>query len=407
MRSHGRILFATRATCVVALSLAACSSGSRPPRSTTDAPQASSSAPSSLGSGSASARHVITVFGTLPTNEIDASTATAFQQVLDTSVGAGSPAVLAAVLTPEGTWVGAAGVDGPAGRKATPDDVWAIASVSKTFTAALIFKLAEAGQVDLDKPLSTYLGGLEVDTNGATVRQALAMRSGLPDTPDSAIAKVNASPRHVWTTAEVIAAFPPAVAPPGAEYDYSNPTYKLLDLVAEQVTSSSLAVAMRSEVLDPAHSPRSLLVQTATSKTPEPWALPVVPDDLSVAQYGTGGALPSVSDATFSLAASGMAGDARALASWAWQLFAGKVVSKESLATMAEVDGDGYGLGLGLDRFTTFGTTAAYGHTGSKSGYESLLVVFPERQEVVVVGVTQRDADVTTIAADLLAASPR
>ena len=46
-----------------------------------------------------------------------------------------------------------------------------------------------------------------------------------------------------------------------------------------------------------------------------------------------------------------------------------------------------------------------FGHTGSKSGYQSLLVVFPERQEVVVVGVTQRDADVTKIAADLLDAS--
>jgi hypothetical protein len=122
---------------------------------------------------------------------------------------------------------------------------------------------------------------------------------------------------------------------------------------------------MRSEVLDPAHSPKSLLVQTATSKTPKPWALPTAPDDLSVAQYGTGGALPTVSDATFSMAASGMAGDARGLASWAWQLFAGKVVTKESLATMAQVDGNGYG--LGLDKFTDFGTTAAYGHTCSKS----------------------------------------
>src|SRR6478609_4802536 len=300
MRSRGRIQFATSSivVVVVALSLAACSSDSRPPSSTLDAPQASSTARSSLGSGSASAKPFITLFGSLPTNDVDASSGAAFQQVLDKSIEGGNPAVLAAVLTPQGTWVGAAGIDGPAGRKATPDDVWAIASISKTFTAALIFKLAEAGRVDLDKPLSTYLGGLEVNTNGATVRQSLAMRSGLPDTPDSAIAKVNASPQHAWTTPEVIAALPPAIAPPGAEYNYSNPTYKLLDLVAEQVTGSSLASAMRSEVLDPAHSPTSLLVQTATSKTPKPWALPTVPGDLSVAQYGTGGALPTVSDAT-------------------------------------------------------------------------------------------------------------
>ena len=98
-----------------------------------------------------------------------------------------------------------------------------------------------------------------------------------------------------------------------------------------------------------------------------------------------------------------MAGDALGVASWAWQLFAGKVVSKESLSAMAQTDADGNG--LGLDKFGNFGATAAYGHTGSESGYQSLLVVFPERQAVLVVGVTQRDADVTQIAADLLAAS--
>jgi len=61
-----------------------------------------------------------------------------------------------------------------------------------------------------------------------------------------------------------------------------------------------------------------------------------------------------------------MAGDARSLASWAWQLFAGKVVTQDSLAIMANVDGEGHG--LGLDKFTDFGSRGAYGYTGSKPG---------------------------------------
>ena len=382
----------------VALSLAACSSSN-------SSSEASSTVAGPVASGSAIPRPDITLFGDLPTEDVDATSAAKLQPVLDKAIQAGNPAVLAAVLTPQGMWAGAAGIDGPGGRKATPDDVWAIASISKTFTAALVLKLAEAGKIALDKPLSNYLGGVKVNTNGATVRQALAMRSGLPDTPDSFITTVNAAPQRIWTLPEIIAAIPPAIASPGAEYNYSNPTYKLLDLAAEKVTGSSLASVMRSEVLDPAHSPMSLLVQTSMSKTPKPWALPITSDALDVAQYGQGGALPSVSDATFSLGAAGMAGDARSLASWAWQLFAGKVVTKDSLAIMANVDAEGHG--LGLDKFTDFGSVAAYGYTGSKSGYESLLVVFPERQEVVVVGVTQSDADVTKIAADLLDASSR
>ena len=71
-----------------------------------------------------------------------------------------------------------------------------------------------------------------------------------------------------------------------------------------------------------------------------------------------------------------MASDAQSLASWAWQLFAGKVVSQESLTTMMTVDPDGDG--LGLDKMTDFGSTTAFGHTGSKDGYQSQFFVFPD-----------------------------
>src|SRR6478752_7721516 len=131
----------------VALSLAACSSSN-------SSSEASSTVAGPVASGSAIPRPDITLFGDLPTEDVDATSAAKLQPVLDKAIQAGNPAVLAAVLTPQGMWAGAAGIDGPGGRKATPDDVWAIASISKTFTAALVLKLAEAGKIDLDKPLS-------------------------------------------------------------------------------------------------------------------------------------------------------------------------------------------------------------------------------------------------------------
>jgi CubicO group peptidase (beta-lactamase class C family) len=132
--------------------------------------------------------------------------------------------------------------------------------------------------------------------------------------------------------------------------------------------------------------------------------LPIASGDLDVSSYGTGGALPSVADATFSLGAAGMASDAPSLAAWAWQLFAGKIVSAESLAAMTTIDGDGYGLGI-EDLTGPFGTATVVGHGGSKDGYQSLLVVVPERQTVIVVFVNQRDANVTSLAASILDAS--
>ena len=43
-----------------------------------------------------------------------------------------------------------------------------------------------------------------------------------------------------------------------------------------------------------------------------------------------------------------------------------------------------------------------FGHGGSKDGYQSQLVIIPDKQTVIVVFVNRRDADVASIAADLL-----
>jgi D-alanyl-D-alanine carboxypeptidase len=344
---------------------------------------------------------VPTLFGAMPTNQVDAATATSLQGVLDQAVESGLPDAIAAIVTSEGTWAGAAGVDGPNGRVATPDDVFAIASISKTFTAALVMRLVEQGKLEFDAPLSDYLGALSVDTNGSTVGQALAMRSGIPDTSGESLERMSAAPEHVWTTPEIVAEIPPPAGPPGEAFVYSNPTYKLLDLAAEHVTGLPLYEAMRSEVLEPAGSPGTLLLQNAENPTPEPWALPLTSDTMDVASYGSGGALPSISDATFALAASGMASDAPSLAAWSWELFAGSIVSAESLNAMMTTDENGYG--LGVENLTGgFGTASVFGHGGTKDGYVSLLAVVPDRQTVIVVFVNLNDADPALIAADLL-----
>ena len=88
----------------------------------------------------------------LPPTELDAARSAALQRVLDATVKAGAPDAIAAVITPGGTWAGAAGIGGPDGRKATASDEFAIASVTKMFTAALILRLAEQGRIDLDAP---------------------------------------------------------------------------------------------------------------------------------------------------------------------------------------------------------------------------------------------------------------
>ena len=75
---------------------------------------------------------------------------------------AGIPGMSAAILFADGTrWTGTAGyADVAARRPVTADTGFAVASVSKTFTAALIMGLVEDGTLGLDDSARTYLPSL-------------------------------------------------------------------------------------------------------------------------------------------------------------------------------------------------------------------------------------------------------
>jgi D-alanyl-D-alanine carboxypeptidase len=344
------------------------------------------------------------LFGKLPTANLDNARATALKGVLDGVVRNGAPDAYAAVITKDGIWAGAAGIGGPDTRKATASDEFAIASVTKLFTATLIMRLAEEGRIDLDAPLSAYIADLGVDANGATVRQTLGMLGGFAgDAPDAGSA-IHADVAHAWTNAELVRAFGPPAAAPGTAYLYSNPGYALLAMAAEHVTGSSFAEALRAEVLDPVGADR-ILEQGPKAGTPKPWALPIL-DHMGTylpSQLGAGNALPCISSATYSIGGASMASDAPSLAALAWRLFDGDVVSPGSLALMTTTGDSGYG--LGMERLTGLGTETAYGHTGSKAGYSSIVAVFPEPRTVVVFFVNEEGFIVEPFVTQLLDAS--
>jgi len=74
--------------------------------------------------------------------------------------------------------------DVPSGRASTTDDVYRIGSITKTFTAVLIMQLVEAGRIDLEAPMRTYLPEAPV---GPTVRMALSHLTGVQREPPGEI----------------------------------------------------------------------------------------------------------------------------------------------------------------------------------------------------------------------------
>ena len=92
------------------------------------------------------------------------------------------PGISAAILFPDGTvWRGSSGfANVKAKTPVTPETAFAVASVSKTFTAALILALCDEGRLRLGTSVASLLPGLRLDPK-ITVRQLLDHTSGLRD----------------------------------------------------------------------------------------------------------------------------------------------------------------------------------------------------------------------------------
>ncbi|KAK5100950.1 hypothetical protein LTR70_001013 [Exophiala xenobiotica] len=148
-----------------------------------------------------------------------------------------------------------------AGEPALFDDTpWRLASITKTFTAVAILKLAERAQLDLYAPAVQYLPGWAVDllqrSQGAinaeqiTTWHLLHHTSGLGDfaTDPRWLQEVLSMPHHMWTQRSVIEwstvnSIP--VGSPGEVFHYSDTGYTLLGLILENVTRTDLAAAVR------------------------------------------------------------------------------------------------------------------------------------------------------------------
>jgi CubicO group peptidase (beta-lactamase class C family) len=135
------------------------------------------------------------------------------------------------------------------------DTVFRIASMTKSFTAAVVLTLRDSGALALDDPAVGYvpeLAGLRLPAPGCpqlTIRHLLTMTAGFPaDDPwgdrqqgldPAAFARLLADGgvRCAWA--------------PGTRFEYSNLGYAILGKVVESVTGQDYAEAVRERLLRP------------------------------------------------------------------------------------------------------------------------------------------------------------
>ena len=313
----------------------------------------------------------IEAFAALPDRPVPADLAALLQSTLDGfNLVAGTSATL---MSAHGSWSGATGkADGV--RAVTIDTQFSIASTTKAITAAQVMQLVEAGDLGLDDLVADHLpADLDFDTNGATIRDLLGHRSGIPDYADILGAQFSADPVRFWEPAEILAAIPADRKPPGLEHEYGNINFLLLGVVIEEVTGRPMVEVLRDGVLA-IDGVERLIYQPDEAPTE-----PIAFDGGRSTEWfeSMGGFLPSLAY-TSDGGAAAMASDSVSLGRW-WRAFcAGEIVSQASLNAMLPKD-DWYGLGLGEFQPGTVG------HFGSDPGGVSLAGCVPERGVVYAV----------------------
>ncbi len=178
---------------------------------------------------------------------------------LDQVVVAGVPGAYAAAVHDGDTWRGSAGVgDLRTGRAPDARGRIRVASVTKTFVAAVVLQLVGEGRLGLDDPIADHLPGLLPYAEPITVRQLLGHTSGVPRdiVHWRTLEEIDTKRFEAFTPKHLVRlAFDgaPLLFPPGTGFAYSNVGYTVLGMLVERLTGRSLAGELERRVIRPLH----------------------------------------------------------------------------------------------------------------------------------------------------------
>lgn len=122
-----------------------------------------------------------------------------------------------------------------------------VGSVGKTMTSFAVLQLVDSGDVDLDKPITTYLPEFKPQGTGAadiTVRQLLAHTSGLPN--PTLVPAAESLEQRVDQIADIELA-----SNPGTTFTYSNLNYQTLGRLVEVVSETQFSTYLKDNIFAP------------------------------------------------------------------------------------------------------------------------------------------------------------
>jgi CubicO group peptidase (beta-lactamase class C family) len=241
------------------------------------------------------------------------------------------------------------------------NSIFAIASISKQFTAVLILLLEDAGKLNTEEKVSKYLTDFQTNQfQNIKIKELLNHTSGISDFGNGLLAQ------------------------PGKEFHYSNKGYRMLGEIIEKVSGKSYDENLK-ELFDKVDMKDSYSANSFQGK------------NFASAYSGNSKNFQEVenmpkrlANPSISVPAGGILSTVNDLHRWNTSLYQGKILKPESFKKFTERSADrkhqilgkmGYGLGIMMN----VGKPTAYFHTGYVKGSPSLLIYYPESQTSVII----------------------
>lgn len=305
----------------------------------------------------------------------------------------------AAYIPGQGIWYGAAGVSHDT-VSVDSAMLFAVGSITKTFVAAEILRLVEAGQLSLDDSLYAITAPHANINPSITVRQLLQHRSGIGDfTNITWQTAMFADPGRMWYFPVAMDSFVTApVFSPGAGWSYCNANYSMLGLILEEQLGDSLHFILRNSLLAPLNLGNTYMeaLEPYPNAYAHNWSTPTFNPAFAVDCVST----PHKAMWTSAEAAGGYFSNPIDLVTWGHALYSGAVLAPSSLTAMTTftpVNSSYFnGYGLGCQRFP-YQSRTYWGHGGNYYGYAASMMYYPQDSICVALLINQ-DCNATLIA---------
>ncbi|SHE50375.1 CubicO group peptidase, beta-lactamase class C family [Seinonella peptonophila] len=270
-------------------------------------------------------------------------------------------------------------------RLVTPDTPFAIASLSKAFTAMAVMQLVEMGKLKLDTPVQKILPDFRLnDPRGSkiTVQHLLHQTSGLADTVNEDM-KLSVQPQSLHDVIKRLKKVE-LESTPGQKYNYHNPNYEILAHIVEVISHKTFQSYLQKHIFQPLQMNQTTHAAnikdfSKTSKNISDghslfFGLPIKNQQFDWFTTGSHGIIASVND----------------MAQWMIMqqnngLFQGKrLLSSQGIQTMHTQASSSinYGMGWMIGK-STHGEKQFY-HDGILGNFKSEMILLPEKEFGIV-----------------------